>query len=112
MEFEKIKVYGKKNLSDLLKEIHNNNQSKEEEIKKLILDLKGKIEHTGDAIMIVPLIAKYMEISIKNDDNLLKMVGIVQRAVQVAEKNNSNDFELTDEEKDKLLEQVNQLKAV
>lgn len=112
MDFNDIKIYGKKTMADVLKEIHTNSQSKEEELKKLISDLKPYINSPGDAVIVVPLISKYMEISIKNDDNLLKMMGIVQRAVSAASKGGTEDMQLTDDEKDQLLKNIQELKVV
>jgi hypothetical protein len=112
MDFNEINIYGKTNLSTVLKEIHKNSQDKEQELKKLISDLKPYIKSAGDAVILVPLISKYMEISIKNDDNLIKMVGIVQRAYNSSNKSNPEDLQLTDEEKDQLLKSVQDLKIV
>lgn len=112
MELNEINIYGKTNLSIVLKEIHKNAQDKEQELKQLISDLKPYITTAGDAVILVPLISKYIEISIKNDDNLIKMVGIVQRAYNSANKSNSDDLQLTDDEKEQLLKSVQDLKVV
>jgi len=112
MDFNEINIYGKTNLSTILKEIHKNAQDKEAELKQLISNLKPYINTAGDAVILVPLISKYMEISIKNDDNLIKMVGIVQRAYNTANKSNSDEMQLTDEEKEQLLKSVQDLKVV
>jgi signal transduction histidine kinase len=112
MDFSEINLYGKTNLGSLLKEIHKNSQDKEQELKKLINELKPYISSAGDAVILVPLITKYMEASIKNDDNLIKMVGIVQRAYNSANKSNSDDLQLTDDEKEQLLRNVQELKIV
>lgn len=112
MEFNEINIYGKTNLANVLKEIHKNTQDKEYELKKLISDLKPYIKSAGDAVILVPLISKYIEISIKNDDNLIKMVGIVQRAYNASSKTNGEDMQLTDDEKDQLLKSVQDLKIV
>lgn len=112
MDLNEINIYGKTNLSTVLKEIHKNAQDKEQELKQLISDLKPYITTAGDAVILVPLISKYIEISIKNDDNLIKMVGIVQRAYNSANKSNSDDLQLTDDEKEQLLKSVQDLKVV
>jgi hypothetical protein len=43
--------------------------------------LKPLITSPGEATIMVPLIKEYMELAIKNDDALIKMAGIVQRAM-------------------------------
>jgi hypothetical protein len=112
MDFNEMNLYGKTNLSSVLKEIHKNAQDKEQELKTLISELKPYINSAGDAVILVPLITKYMEASIKNDDNLIKMVGIVQRAYNSSNKANSDDMQLTDDEKEQLLKSVQELKVV
>ncbi len=73
-------IFGKKKFSDLLKEIYDNQKKKEAQITALIGELKPLINDIGDATLIVPLIKEYMELGIKNDEQLIKMVNIAQRA--------------------------------
>ena len=65
--------------SDLLKEIHGNQKKKAKQLAQLISELKPLVQSLGDATVVVPLIKEYMEISVKNDDALIKMAAIVQR---------------------------------
>jgi hypothetical protein len=74
-------IWGKKKFSDLLKEIYDNQKKKEAQISALIGELKPLINDIGDATLIVPLIKEYMELGIKNDEQLIKMVNIAQRAL-------------------------------
>jgi hypothetical protein len=98
-------VFGKKKFSDILKEIYDNQKRKEEQISSLIRELKPLIEDIGDATMIVPLIKEYMELSIKNDEQLIKMATIIQRTLN-SDGSDSNDFGMTEEEKAQLLNEV------
>ena len=66
-------IFGKKKFSDLLKEIYDNQKKKEQQITALIGELKPLINDIGDATLIVPLIKEYMELGIKNDEQLVKM---------------------------------------
>ncbi len=79
-QFDKI-VFGKKKFSDLLEEIYNNQQRKDKQVTALIKELQPMIEEIGDATLIVPLIKEYMEIGVKNDDLLIKMAALAQRAM-------------------------------
>lgn len=112
MDFKEIKLFGRTNLSDILKEIHNSQKEKEEEIKSFINDLKPLIATTGDAVIVVPLIKAYLDVSIKNDDNLIKMAAIVQRAVSNNKGNSSEDLNMSDAEKQQLMKNVHELKVV
>ena len=50
------------------------------------------------------MIKEYLEINVRNDDQLVKMAGIVQRLISAENKAGSEDeFGLSDEEKSQLL---------
>ena len=72
-------IFDDKSFSDLLKEIHGNQKKKAKQLAQLISELRPLVQSLGDATVIVPLIKEYLEISVKNDDALLKMAAIVQR---------------------------------
>tara|TARA_R110001592_G_scaffold134722_1_gene350574 strand:+ start:453 stop:824 length:372 start_codon:yes stop_codon:yes gene_type:complete len=107
MDFSSIKLFGKKNFADLLKEIHTNQKDKEVQLRSLIEGLKPLITSPGEATMIVPLIKEYMELAIKNDDALIKMAGIVQRAMN--SKAVDSEELLTDEDKEMLFSSLQEL---
>ena len=107
MDFSQIKLFGKKNFSDLLKEIHVNQKDKETQLRSLIEGLKPLITSPGEATMIVPLIKEYMELAIKNDDHLIKMASVVQRALN--SKIADGDELLTDADKEMLFSTLQEL---
>ena len=72
-------LFDDKSFSDLLKEIHGNQKKKAKQLASLIAELRPLVQSLGDATVVVPLIKEYMEISVKNDDQLIKMAAIVQR---------------------------------
>jgi len=102
-------IFGKKKFSDLLKEIYDNQKKKEAQITALIGELKPLINDIGDATLIVPLIKEYMELGIKNDEQLVKMATIVQRAL-ASGKSEEDSFGMTEEEKQQLLSEVQKFK--
>ena len=107
MDFSNVTLFGKKKFSDLLKEIHTNQKDKEVQLRSLIEGLKPLITSPGEATMIVPLIKEYMELAIKNDDALIKMAGIVQRAMN--SKMVDSDELLSDEDKEMLFSSLQEL---
>lgn len=108
MSSEKI-VYGNTTYEDLLKEIHKKSKDKDKQITALIDQLKPLIGDTvNSAIMVVPLIANYLNSSLKNDDNLIKLATLVQRSM-APDSSNADDFSMTDEERDLILKQVNSI---
>ena len=100
-------VFGNKKFSDILSEIYDNQTQKKKQITALISELKPLIQEIGDATLIVPLIKEYLEISVKNDEQLIKMATIVQRALQ----NVGEDGELgmSEEEKQQLLDEIEKI---
>ena len=100
-------VFGDKKFSDLLEEIYNNQKRRDAQVVALISELKPLIQEIGDATLIVPLIKEYMEIGVKNDEALIKMATIVQRALQNI--NEDGGFGISDEEKDQLLAEMEKL---
>ena len=96
-------IFDDKTFSDLLKEIHTNQKKKGKQIGQLIAELRPLIQNLGDATVVVPLIKEYMEISVKNDDQLIKMAAIVQRLSTGASSNGESNL-LTTEEMDQLME--------
>lgn len=104
MDFD-IKIFGNKSFSDILKNIYDNSREKEKQIKDLISSLKPLVVDNQSALMIVPLIKEYLDVSVKNDDSLIKMAGIIQRAMANSG-GGSDDFVLSDAEKEQLLKTV------
>ena len=78
-DFSEIELFKGKNLSDLFEEIYNNSKNKRDQIKELIASLSPLIEGIGDATLLVPLIKDYLDIGVKNDEQLIKLAQIVQR---------------------------------
>ncbi len=107
-QFENI-IFGKKKFSDVLEEIYNNQQKKDKQVTALINELKPLISDIGDATLVVPLIKEYMEISVKNDDILIKMAALAQRAMATVSSDGS--LTISDKEKDQLLAAMNELKG-
>ena len=78
-DFSEIELFKGKNLSDLFEEIYTNSKHKRDQIKELIASLSPLIEGIGDATLLVPLSKDYLDIGVKNDEQLVKLAQIVQR---------------------------------
>jgi hypothetical protein len=101
-------IFKGKTLSNLFSEIYQNSIKKDEQINTLIGQLKGLIKNMTDATVIVPLIKDYIDASLKNDDHLIKMAGIIQRA-QTRSTEDGGDFSLSDDEKKQLMDSIEAL---
>lgn len=77
LDFE---IYDGKNYSDLVKDIIKNHKSKQSQIKVLTDQLVDMVSEPGDAVMVVPLIKGYLDSDIKNDEALVKLAQILQKA--------------------------------
>jgi hypothetical protein len=100
-------VFGKKKFSDILSEIYDNQKRKEKQISGLISELKPLINDIGDATLIVPLIKEYLEIGVKNDEQLIKMSTIVQRTLNSS--SGEESLGITEEEKQELLKELEKI---
>ena len=100
-------VFGKKKFSDILQEIYTNQNEKKKQVSALINELKPLISDIGDATLLVPLIKEYMEIGVKNDEQLIKMATIIQRAV--ATQSSEGEYTISDDEKEQLLQAMQDL---
>jgi hypothetical protein len=102
-------VFKDKKFSDILEEIYSNQKQKQKQLTSLISELKPLISDIGDATMIVPLIKEYMEISVKNDEQLIKMATIIQRIFQTNSSSSGNDINISEEEKAQLLAEIDKI---
>ena len=104
IEFE---LFQGTNFSDLMRDIYHNSKKKARQIDGLIKELQPLIKNTGDASVLVPMIKDYLEVSVKNDDALVKLASVVQRLVSATSKESSDtEFGLTDEERRQLLDEA------
>jgi len=104
------KLFDDKTFSDLLRDVYTNSKKKEAQIDGLIDQLKPMIKSMTDASIMVPLVKEYMEVSVKNDDNLIRLTAIVQRLLVVSDKGASKDeLGLTEAERAQLLSEAQEL---
>jgi len=90
--------------SDLMKDIYHNSKKKDRQINTLIQELQPLIKNIGDATVIVPLIKEYLDVSVKNDEHLVKLAAVVQRLVGSATKEGGDEYGMSEEEKARLLQ--------
>jgi hypothetical protein len=90
--------------SDLMKDIYHNSKKKDRQINTLIQELQPLIKNIGDATVIVPLIKEYLDVSVKNDEHLVKLAAVVQRLVGNASKDGGDEYGMSEEEKARLLQ--------
>ena len=101
-------MFGETSFSDILSEIHTNQKDQKNQIHILINELRVFIKDMKDAALVVPLIKEYLDISVKNDDHLIKLSQIYQRYIAASNRIYDSDDNgiLSDQEKIDLVKTV------
>ncbi len=82
--FDDVTIFGNTSLSDLFKQIHRNNKDVDKQINELIDTLKPiATSNAGSAVMLMPTVKDLIDVNVKNNEQLIKMAGIAQRASTV-----------------------------
>ena len=97
-------IFEGKSLSDLFKDIYENTKTNKEQLEVLMKEVVGFIKDGDTAVQIIPMLKEYLEINVKNDDQLVKVAAIVQRIIAAESKGGAEDeFGLSDKEKEQLM---------
>ena len=83
-----FEVFEGKSLSDLFKDIYDNTKTNKTQLEVLMKEVVGFIKDGDTAVQIIPMLKEYLEINVKNDDQLVKMAAIVQRMISSESKTN------------------------
>jgi hypothetical protein len=96
-------------LSDLFKKIHKNNKDIDKQIGEFIDIMKPMATtNAGSAVMLMPTVKDLIDVNVKNNEQLIKMAAIAQRAATINA--NSGDSLIDMSEIEALLEEQNQIK--
>ena len=97
-------IFEGKSLSGLFKDIYENTKTNKTQLEVLMKEVVGFIKDGDTAVQIIPMLKEYLEINVKNDDQLLKVAAIVQRIIAAESKGGSEDeFGLSEKEKEQLM---------
>jgi hypothetical protein len=98
-----FQLFDGKNLSSLFKDIYENQQNKKKNISELIESLRKLIRNVGEATVIAPIIKDLIDVSVKNDDHLIKLANLATKLAQAEAKGIGEDGWLSESEKEQLL---------
>lgn len=102
-----IEIFEGKTFSSLARDIYHNSSKKADQISQLIKDLRSMVNDAGSATVIAPMIKDYLDVSIKNDEQLIKLSAVLQRYINaVTGPDGTSEFGLSDAEKEELLKNV------
>ena len=96
-----------KSLSSLFKDIYDNSKHNKEQLEILVKEVAGYIKDGDMAIQLIPMIKEYLEINVKNDEQLVKLATVVQRLIAAEGKGGSeSEFGLSEKEKEQFLTSI------
>ena len=98
-----FEIFEGKTLSDVFKDIYDNSKRNKEQLEVLMKEVVGFIKDGDTAVQIIPMLKEYLEINVKNDEQLVKIAAIVQRLASSDSKGAEAEFGLSEEEKEQLL---------
>jgi hypothetical protein len=99
-----------KSLSSLFKDIYDNSKHNKTQLEMLVKEVAGFIKDGDMAIQLIPMIKEYLEINVKNDEQLVKLATVVQRLIAAENKGGSeSEFGLSEKEKEQLLTSIDEV---
>ena len=101
-------IFEGKTLSDVFKVIYDNSKTNKQQLEVLMKEVVGFIKDGDTAVQIIPMLKEYLEINVKNDEQLVKLATIVQR-ITAAEKrvsDSGDEFGLSEAEKEQLMNAI------
>jgi len=102
-----FEVFEGKTLSDVFKDIYDNSNKNKTQLEVLMKEVVGFIKDGDTAVQIIPMLKEYLEINVKNDEQLVKLATIVQRMATAGNKGDDDDnFMLSDREKEQLMSNI------
>lgn len=100
MDNDKI-IFDDKSMTDLYREMYNRSENKKTQINTILSDIQKHITDKNDAILMLPRINDFMIVGVKNDDNFLKMIAVIQK-METLKEGAVNGELLSEEEKEQL----------
>ncbi len=103
-------IFDGKSLSSLFKDIYDNSKHNKAQLEVLVKEVAGFIKDGDMAVQLIPMIKEYLEINVKNDEQLVKLATVVQRLIAAEAKSGSeSEFGLSDKEKEQLLTSIDEV---
>ena len=90
-----------------MNDIYNNQLHTKSQIDLLCDELSKMIKNVSDVAVISPIIKDYLDVAVKNDDQLVKIANVVTKII-TAKSEDSDDGILSEKEKEQLLDALNE----
>ena len=105
MGFE-TEIFDGKTLSDMFSDVYKNTEKKREQINQFVASLVKHIRTPEDAAVLGPVIKDFLDVNVKNDEHIVRLVQIAQRLVSISSKGGTDNALLSEEEKNQLLNNI------
>ena len=100
-----LEIFEGKTFEDLTKDIYENSKNKKLQLDLLIQEIHGFIRSIDDAVIISPIVKEIYEVSVKNDEHLVKLASVLQRIITRSKDGSDEDsYGLTENEKEELMQ--------
>lgn len=99
-------IFDGKTLSDMFSDVYQNTEKKREQINQFVSSMVKLIRTPEDAAVLGPVIKDFLDVNVKNDEHIVRLVQIAQRLVTVSSKSSSDGMILSEEEKNQLLNNI------
>ena len=102
-------IFKGKTLSDVFKDIYDNSKTNKTQLEVLMKEVVGFIKDGDTAIQIIPMLKEYLEINVKNDEQLVKLATVVQRIIASEKRitsDSGDEFGLSENEKKQLMDAI------
>jgi|TARA_B100000287_G_scaffold329152_1_gene313737 hypothetical protein len=102
-------IFKGKTLSDVFKDIYDNSKTNKTQLEVLMKEVVGFIKDGDTAIQIIPMLKEYLEINVKNDEQLVKLATVVQRIIASEKRitsDSGDEFGLSESEKQQLMDAI------
>lgn len=98
------KIFDDKSLSDVLSDIYKNSVGKKATIEVIMDSFLPLIKQSKDVAYVGSVVKDLLDVSVKNDDQLVKIATIAQRLITSSGPSDEGLF--SDEEKESLLQEL------
>ena len=99
----KNEIFDCMSFEDLTKDIYENQKNKKLQLDLLIQEIHGMIQTLDDAVMITPMVKELFEVSVKNDEHLVKLASVWQRIISKSGTDSEDGMLLSESEKEDLI---------
>ena len=101
-------IFEGKSLSDVFKDIYDNSKTNKQQLEVLMKEVVGFIKDGDTAVQIIPMLKEYLEINVKNDEQLVKLATVVQRIIASEKRvsDSGDEFGLSEQEKQQLMDAI------